>query len=261
MARIGNMEERHQRILDILEDEPAMSVTRLASLLDVTRETIRKDLSALEEQGKITRIHGGAARIYKMQWIPFQIRESIAGEEKRRVAEAASRLICKNDHIVIEGSTTNLFLCGELLKDPEKLKTVTVITDSLRILQLLDNGAKCKSLIFLGGKIDVDEGRARGYQTVDALRSYQADKGFISAAALNDEMGITAYREDDMLFQKQVLRSAEKVYVLANRSKYPSSALYFVCDASALAGVVTDGKLSASAAEFLRENNTALVQA
>ena len=261
MARIGNMEERHQKILDILTTESATSVTRLSSLLNVTKETIRKDLSMLEEQGKISRIHGGAGRIDKTQRIPFQIRESIAGEEKRKVAIAASKLICENDHVIIEGSTTNLFLCSELLKDPDKLKTVTVITDSLRIMQLLDNGAKCKSLILLGGMIDVDEGRARGYQTVDALKTYQADKGFISAAALNDEMGITAYREDDMLFQKQVLHSAGKVYVLVNHSKYPSSALYFVCSASELTGVVTDGKLSVFAEAFLKESNTDLIQA
>ena len=261
MARIGNMTERHNKLLDILAVESAVSVTRLSALLDVSKETVRKDLDKLEKEGKISRIHGGAARIDRAQRIPFQVRESIAGEEKQRVASAAIHLIPENERIIIEGSTTSLFLCNELLNNLQLLKTLTIITDSLRIMQLLNNGEKCASLIFLGGLIDVEEERTRGYQTVEALKAYHADKAFISAAALDGEMNITAYREDDMLFQKQVVCSATKTYVMVNRSKYPLSALYFVCSAHRLNGIITDGTLEPHAIKLLQQHDTELIQA
>ena len=71
MARIGDMNNRHERILNILANEAAASVTGLSDILGVSKETIRKDLQVLAEQGKVTRIHGGAALLDSSVNMPF----------------------------------------------------------------------------------------------------------------------------------------------------------------------------------------------
>lgn len=259
MARLGDMENRHNRILDILAVEPATSVARLSSLLGVTKETVRKDLSLLESQGKVSRIHGGAARIDRPQHLPFQLRATIDEEEKKRIAAAASQLVCEGEHIIIEASTTNFLLCNALLQQPEKLATVTIITNSLRIAQLLENGAKCGKLIFLGGEMDAEEGRTKGSQVVATLSAYQADKAFLSVAALNRDLKITAFKEEDMLFQKKMLSCACRTYALVNSRKYPTSALYTVCEAGVLTGLITDAKFEAEAKQYLAIQHTDVI--
>ena len=219
MARTGDMDIRHERILDILSKESVISVTNLSNILGVAKETVRKDLKILAEQGKVIRIHGGAAR---------------------RVAERASRLIYENESIIIEGSTTNLALCEALMNTPEKLRSLSIITNSVKIAHMLDLGAKCRQLFLLGGRTDAQEGTIRGTFALAMLREIHADAAFISAAAIDQRLSVTAFKEDDMLFQRQAIASSNKAYILMNSSKFPSSSLYHVCKCQEIDGLVTD---------------------
>ena len=101
MARTGDMDIRHERILDILSKESVISVTNLSNILGVAKETVRKDLKILAEQGKVIRIHGGAALLETPFNVPFTVRQNLDEIKKRRVAERASRLIYENESIII----------------------------------------------------------------------------------------------------------------------------------------------------------------
>lgn len=257
MPRTSDMENRCQKILDILEQEGASSVTNLATALSVTKETVRKDLQLLAEQGKVSRIHGGAALSSTLPSIPFEERENLDTKEKRLVASAACALIEAGDSVLIEGSTTNSMLCEALLEDEELLRTLTVITNSMRIVQTLGGGGKCRMLFFLGGQMDPQESRACGKLTVTALQTFHVNKAFLSAAALDRQMRITAFREDDMLFQRQAISCADKTYILLNQSKFPSSGLFSVCSVYDVSGLVSDAPFDSA---IIRQMETQQVQ-
>lgn len=242
MARIGDMENRHNKILELLSKESVASVAYLSATLGVTKETIRKDLAYLYDAGKISRIHGGAALADTM---PFRVRKGIAEDEKRHIAACACEQICRKDSIIIESSTTNILLGDELLRQEDKLKTLTIITNSLRLALLLEFGRLCGKLFLLGGYADADEENCHGAQTVEALRQFHVDKAFLSAAAVDARMHMTAYKEHDMLFQRQAIACAADTYVLVNKKKIPSTALYHVCNLSEVTGVITDADLNA----------------
>lgn len=261
MARTGDMENRHRHILEILSNDAAASVTRLADSLHVSKETIRKDLQILASAGKITRIHGGAALIEGSDNMPFRIRKTFAEDEKRHVAKAAGTLIEKDDTLIIEGGTVNVMLCNYLLEHKEKTETLTIITNSLRIAQMLGYGKRCRKFFLLGGQLDAEEGRATGSLTISMLDSLHADKTFISAAALDKQLQITAYKENDMRFQKKAIQCADKTYVLINKSKYPSTALFTVCKVSELTGIVTDIAFDHKVLEQLNKGQVEVVQA
>ncbi len=261
MARTGDMENRCQRILDILEQGGAASVTKLAASLGVTKETIRKDLQFLASQDKISRIHGGAALANAAPAMPFAERENLDTTEKRFVATAASRLVEAGDSILIEASTTNLLLCQALCQDEERLRTLTVVTNSVRMLQVLGGGAKCRMLFFLGGQMDTEEGRTSGRLTVSALQTFRVTKAFLSAAALDRQMRITSFRESDMLFQRQAIACADKTYVLLNRSKFPSSGLFPVCSVEEVSGLVTDAPFDGRLGDYLAQHQVEWVRA
>lgn len=260
MARTGDMGIRHKRILDILSKESAASVTGLSDTLGVAKETIRKDLRVLAEQGKVIRIHGGAALSDMPFNMPFTVRQNLDEIQKRQVAERASQLIYENESIIIEGSTTNLALCEALMDTPEKLKSLTIITNSVKIAQMLEFGSKCRQLFLLGGQADAQEGTTRGQFALSMMREMHADAAFISAAAMNQQLRVTAFKEDDMLFQRQAISIAGKAYVLMNSSKFPSSALYYVCQCQDLDGLVTDAELSDQECRVLLDAGTEYIR-
>lgn len=253
------MENRCLKILDILQREGASSVTNLALALGVTKETIRKDLQLLAHQEKISRIHGGAALSGAI--IPFEERENMDSAQKRRVAAAACGLIEAGDSVLIEASTTNSMLCEALLAHENLLPSLTVVTNSMRIVQTLGGGSKCRMLFFLGGQMDPQEGRACGKLTISALQTFHVNKSFLSAAALDRQMRITAFREDDMLFQQQAIACADKTYVLINRSKFPSSGLFSVCSVYEVSGLVSDAPFDSDAAGLLEDRQVQWIRA
>lgn len=260
MARTGDMDIRHERILDILSKESVISVTNLSNILGVAKETVRKDLKILAEQGKVIRIHGGAALLETPFNFPFTVRQNLDEIKKRRVAERASRLIYENESIIIEGSTTNLALCEALMNTPEKLRSLSIITNSVKIAHMLDLGAKCRQLFLLGGRTDAQEGTIRGTFALAMLREIHADAAFISAAAIDQRLSVTAFKEDDMLFQRQAIASSNKAYILMNSSKFPSSSLYHVCKCQEIDGLVTDAILDEETSNLLLQTNTEYIQ-
>lgn len=258
MPRINYTETRCQKILEILAVEPATSVSALSTTLGVSKETIRKDLQHLAGNGKVTRIHGGVALAESATNRLYAVRRGQDADSKRQIAAAACRLIEPGDTVIIESSTTNLLLCEELLSSG-KLEKVTLITNSLYIAQRIESNSKCQMLL-LGGRVDVEEGRTHGNMTVNMLRNFQADKAFISAAALNRQMFITAYRENDMLFQSQAIACAEKTYVLANKRKFPTSALFSVHSVYELAGIISDISFDEKILEQFAQRNIEYIQ-
>lgn len=251
---------RRQSIVKLLENAPMIPVSELASLLGVTMETIRKDLTVLDEQGIVVWRHGGAALTERSGApIPYAVRESFHKEGKRQIAKVACTFIQEGDSLLLESSTTTMALCQELLEQPELLKTLTIITNSLYITQLFEMGALVKNIFFLGGWLICSEGAAQGQYTCDALRQFRPDKVFLSGAALDEDLRLTAYYENDRSFQQEAMKCAQCTILLLDKAKYPSSGLFSVSDLGAVHYLVTDARLPESALERLRKKHVKFV--
>lgn len=258
------MEKREQRrklILDMLAQNPIATVGELSESLSVTMETIRKDLSALADQGLVVRIHGGAALADNAPAVePFKERENVDTLVKKKIAKAACQLIEPGESLILEGCTTNVELCLELLLNPELLQTLVIVTNSGRILQLLDMGTRCARLFFLGGWVRKSEGSCQGQYTANSLQIFHVSKAFISGAALDKNLNVFAFREDDMRFQQQAAKNAETVCLLVNGSKYPKSALFSVFSATQANYLITDLVFNPRSFEELKAAQTCLIK-
>ena len=85
---MNKAEERYQEIIEILKENPIVTVADFAERLSVSMETIRKDLNILSEQGKIVRVHGGAALAGNTETAsPFQFREGVRRREKQKLGK------------------------------------------------------------------------------------------------------------------------------------------------------------------------------
>ena len=238
---MDKVKARRESIVKLLETAPIIPVTEMADLLGVTKETIRKDLTVLEKQGLVVWRHGGAALTERSTApIPYTLRESFHKKGKRQIAKAACALIQEADFLMLESSTTTMALCQELLERPELLKTLTIVTNSLYIAQLFEMGALVKKLFFLGGWLTSSEGATEGRYTCDSLLRFHPDKVFISGAALDEKMRLTAYYENDMYLQRQAIQCGKRVILLLDKTKYPSAGFFAVSDLTSIHCLVTD---------------------
>lgn len=253
------MELRRQSILKFLEQGQMFSVTEMAAHFNVTTETIRRDLSELEKSGLVVKFHGGAILTKKGEPVPYIQREMIHREEKQRIAEAASKLIQEKNILIIEGSTTSTALCQELLKVPVLLKSLTIITNSIRIVELLEFGDLCADLIFLGGRVSAKEQTTYGIITAKNLELIHADYAFLSAATLNHKFHFLTYYERDMIFQQAAIANANKTVFMIDASKFGISGVYDVNDMSSVDYLITDISFSEEDLELLNRKNVAVI--
>jgi DeoR/GlpR family transcriptional regulator of sugar metabolism len=237
----GKPDMRRKKILDILAWAPISSPIQLAEIVKVSSETMRKDLDALALEGLIIKVHGGVALSNMTAGeIPFDLRTTINAEEKKRIAQGALCLIQKNDSILLESCTTNLELAKALTLEPELSETLVVITNSFSIATVFEGGRKCQKLFFLGGWVHPAQYSVLGYQTAKMLGDFHVDKAFISGAALSEDLVLTGYYDDDVIFQKGAIASAKESVLMIDSSKFGKAAILSVARLSELDYLVTD---------------------
>lgn len=208
--------ERQKRILNILKTEGAVSVSSLSRELCVTEETIRRDLEKLENQEVLLRTHGGAVpideRIYEMS---LGKRKSLNTDKKEKLAKEAVKHIRPHETIFLDASTTTFFIAKEL----KKMKNITVITNSLRIINEL-NGSNAINVVAIGGKLTGNESFT-GIGSVKAVREcHFANKVFFSSRGIMQNKYILESSDDECAVKYEMLKNSEKTYFLCDSSKF-----------------------------------------
>lgn len=238
---MNKAEERYYGIIEILKLNPIVTVAEFAECLSVSPETIRKDLNVLAEKGLVMRIHGGAALAGDKTVIsPFQFRETVNQKEKQALARAASAMLSPGDSLIIESSTTMVELVKILIEQKELLETLTIVTNSVHIVTLLEMGRLCTRLFLLGGWMRESEQSTQGQLTAAELKNFHVDKCLLSGAALGRNLVLTSFYEDDMLFQKQAMKSASQTILLLEAGKYPSTAVLAVAPLTQFDHLITN---------------------
>ena len=205
---------RRNEILKLLERDRVISVNQLAGHLQVSIETIRKDLAALVARDLIVRVHGGAGLSHPIPRI-FDTMTHHNADKKYDVASIAVELIKPGTSIMLEDGSTSYALAQVLCNDkPDLLSTLTVITNSFPICALFKAGAACERLFFLGGLCD--SGRQA---TLGHFASQQA-------------------------FQIEALKCADEKILMTDSSKFLSSAWLNVAPLESFDHIVTDMELS-----------------
>lgn len=253
---MNKAEERYNEIIEILKNNPIVTVLEFAERLSVSPETIRKDLNVLADQGQVMRIHGGAALAGDKTVIsPFQFRKTVHQKEKHSLARAACEMIEPGDSLIIESSTTMVELVKILLEKKDLLRTLTIVTNSIHIITLLEMGKLCARVFLLGGWISESEQSTQGQLTAGELKNFHVDKCLLSGAALGKNLFLTSFYEDDMLFQKQAMKSASQTILLLEAGKYPSTAVLAVAPLSQFDRLVTNIFFDEEQQEKLENSN------
>lgn len=247
------VEERRQRVLDLVSQRGYVALAELARDIQVSESTIRRDVEHLQGEGALQRTRGGAVYVGNGASLPaLEDRSGVQLEEKRKIARAAADCIEDGDSVLLDGGTTTLELARLLVGRP-----VQVVTNSLPIALLFASRHEA-DLVLLGGYIYPRTGVALGPWTVRMLEDVHVHKAFLSVGGVTDK-GL--FNSNVLLVEteRQMMRSADEVLVVADHTKVGRPALAHLCELAAIDTLIVDDGLSAEQRRLLDQTDVRVI--
>lgn len=251
---MDRLSKRHGRILEILGREGTVTISDLAGRLDVSTETVRRDVRPLADRGTVVRMHGAVGLAGSAGEAPFQRRMTENAGAKQRIARAAAALVRNGESLALDTGTTTSFLARALTRH-ERLEIVTNSTDVARTL----SGRNGNRVHLLGGLYRADSGAVLGPDTIEAMQRLSVIHSVISAGAIW-EGGVMDYDPDEAALARAVLASGRRRIVVCDSAKFGHRALFQVCPLGSIDTLVTEAAPAPPlSAELARERIAVLV--
>jgi len=248
-------EERQQRIVDRARLTGRVEVASLAEELDVTTETIRRDLKVLERHGVLRRVHGGAIPVERLGFEPgLAARDAVLTAEKERIAKAALAELPAEGSVLLDSGTTTARLAEALPLDRE----LVVFTNGLPIAMSLA-GRPNLTVLLVGGRV-----RGRTLAAVDswalqALGDSYVDVAFLGTNGVSVERGLTTPDITEAAVKRAMVRSARRTVLLADHTKVGNDCLARFADLDDVDVLVTDSGIETDDADRLRAGGPRVV--
>lgn len=244
--------ERRNLILEKLQDEKRVVVSELGALYRVSEETIRRDLEKLEQDGFCTKSYGGAVLNENVGIdMPLTIRSRKNVAAKQVIASLAAQQIHDGDHIMLDASSTALFI-AKAIKSKQNL---TIVTNSIEII-LEVSEVPGWNVICTGGILKEGYLALLGPEAEQTTAGYFVDKAFLSCKALDAERGAMDSVPAFSSMKRQEIRSAAKSYLVLDSSKFDRTAFTRTCTLGEIDMVITEKKPDESWLERFRQSGT-----
>ena len=228
--------ERYEEILNILDKYKSISVNKLSKLLYVSAPTIRRDLSVLEEQGKVIRTHGGVVlRQSAESEIPLILREDQNSKLKQIIAKKAAEYVNDGNVIFLDASSTAAHIIPYL----KKFNDIIVVTNSPKTsIKLGEENIKnyCTGGLLLAHSIAYV-----GNETEKFISSINADVFFFSSRGYSEDGYITDSSVEESFVKKAMMKNADKIYYLCDSSKMNKKYMYNICSTDDVTGIINEG--------------------
>jgi DeoR/GlpR family transcriptional regulator of sugar metabolism len=245
--------ERRQFILQQIALRGVVGIYDLAHALSVSHMTIRRDLDKLQQEGLVVLVSGGVKISKKLSAEPeLIVKESMAAEEKMRIAKAAVEYIPRNGCIFLDDGTTTLAL-AQLVSDWEDL---TVVTNDFVIMDFLSEHSVC-TVFHTGGMVRKRYRYCVGEMATKIIKAMTFDVSFMSASSW-DERGVTTPDIEKLSVKQAAINSGRKNILICDQSKYGQVATFLAFDLKDLDLIISDTKLSKQAIEAVAERRVEL---
>ncbi len=246
---VSKKERRQDQILEALDRNPAMRVNELADSLNVSSETIRRDLTRLDAAGRISRTYGGAVRGQVSEpHLAERLGQHI--EARQAIARKAMELIGDAETIFVGGGATTLHFARALRSTTRRL---TVLTPAHRVAAELSENANIQ-IMCLPGLFDGKEGLVTGPETLAAIQRFYTPVAFMGASGV-DAGGVSEAMLGPSEVYRAMIECSLTAYVLADQSKFDRRALKYITGWTEGIHLVTDVKPSAPLLSKLEAGN------
>jgi len=248
--------ERQKLILDKLKSEGAVLVSKLSVELGVTEETVRRDLEKLEKQELLLRTHGGAVPLNDNNHeYSLEKRKNEKSDLKQILAKEAVKYIEPGDTIFLDASTTIFYIAKEI----KNFKNVTVITNSLRILNELI-GAPDLKVMAIGGYLSHNQSLVGSMAEQEVENRFFANKMFFSSRGVTAEAGILESNEQECAIKQRMIKNSNQKFFICDKAKIGRVGFTKLMPLSELDYMVTEQGLDDEFKQTLKENKVHLVE-
>lgn len=232
------VEERRRLIAEQVQREGRVTVAELSEHFETSAVTIRGDLGALADAGRLVRSHGGAVSIdVNPVDIPLPVKEVRHLAQKRRIAAAAARLIRDGETIILDSGSTTAEVARVIFQRP--WQSLTVITNALNIAFELC-GASGVRVMMLGGLLRPASYSLVGPGAEEVLSGLTADRVFLGVDGLDASVGVTTPDPQEAALNAMMVRVSREVVAVLDSSKFGRRSLSLIARTRDLDVVITD---------------------
>ena len=240
------LNDRQGQLLEQLRRHRSATIAALAKALDVSTETVRRDVRWLAAKGLVAKSHGSVAWPDRREDRPLERRLLANMPAKQAIAAAVAREIVDGESLLIDSGSTTIYVAEAL----QGHRGLTAITNSAPIAQRLSQGQGSKVLL-AGGEVRADDSAAFGPSTLAFLEQFQVDTAVLSAAAINAETGIMDNHLCEAEVCQALVRHAHRVIVAADHTKFSAQGLVVACKFDDIDLLITDAPPPAELAKRL----------
>ena len=217
-------EERHRIILDLLKDKEAIKIQDIVDVTNASESTIRRDLTQLEQEKFLKRVHGGASRLQgKLKELSVSEKSSKSLHEKRSIGQYAASLVEKGDCIYLDAGTTTLSLINHI---PQM--DIVVVTNGLTHVEaLIQKGFKT---YMIGGHVKPLTRAMVGSGALESIRQYRFDKAFMGANGVHAQYGFTTPDPEEAQVKRTAIELSREAMFLTDDSKFGEIAFSKIVD-------------------------------
>lgn len=228
-------EERFAEILKILEEKKTVTVSELTAALDTSESTIRRDLNALHEMGRLKKVHGGATLLDR-SFTAFEedvsTKSALYVEQKERIARYAASTVNDEDFVYIDAGTTT----EKMIEFLPATRATFVTNGIVHAKKLIQRGMRA---FIIGGQLKLSTEAVIGAQAVNNLKKYNFTKCFVGTNGISVEAGFSTPDIEEALIKTEAIARSFVSYVLADSSKFGMVSSVTYADLSQ-ACIVTD---------------------
>lgn len=247
------MEERRNKLLELVRERGFASLPELASSLQVSESTIRRDLDYLEEVGSAKRTHGGVFYTGHAPKLPhFEERQPAQWEKKKAIAREAARLIDDGDTVLLDGGSTTYEVARLLVGRP-----LQVVTNSLPVANLFASSATT-DLVLVGGYVYPRTGVSLGPYANEMLSRVNVRRTVLSVAGVTER----GYFNSNLLLvetERVMIQAADEVIVVADSTKFGRQSLALLSELNEIDYLVVDHEITPAWRDKIQQAGVKLI--
>ena len=245
---------RYDRLLELINTHGYMRIDQLAALLEVSTQTIRRDIRKLSDDGILSRHHGGAGQASSVINRALEQREVSQTEEKQRIARAVVERIPDRSTVFISSGTTVEYVARALVARQD----LRIITSCLRVANLL-YVRRDFDVMVPGGSLRPQNSGIIGASALDFLRGFRADYLIMSLGAIDADGTMLEFDLNEVAVMKLMMANSRQIFVAADHTKFAASASVALGNTAEIDALFTDEMPPAPLASLLLQQNVEVV--
>lgn len=241
---------RQQHLLDEVKNRRSVTVEELSQLLDVTTQTIRRDVAALARAGLVARFHGGVGLPSStVENIAYGQRQSLNPEGKRRIAHAVAARVPNGCSLFLNIGTTTEAVAHALLRHED----LRVVTNNLNVAAILSDNPNCE-VIVCGGQVRSRDRGIIGEAAVDFITQFRVDIGLIGISSVEIDGTLRDFDFREVKVAQAIIAQSREVWLVADHSKFQRRAMVQLAHLSQVDVLFTDQPLTAQLQACLEDS-------